>query len=286
METQIQSEGEPIPRSTIFVATKSDRRERFLRELLEPLRFKVERISAGEPKTEDPVVAANGKVNSALRDPKVQELRRKGSRAIGVIAADVRTRPLIIRGTEVERTLSLGKPTSEHEVMKNFERMGRTTNSYCTIVTGTSLDWTFDKNRKRISPPSTTTMVYLDREKIAQFGTPEGFLKYKEAYYRHYSLKDYGFDKEHPIPPLTEIAAGFSTGVMLSLGAVTQIDETPRGDPDNFPKVAKRTLFSALYGFSPKVLERLRSDAQDFIDRWPPLDRITQHALAGASAQA
>lgn len=282
-------EAEKIPPKLYIYAGSSGRRELFLIQAFPfPNTVIVQQIKTPEPEIEDVVAIANWKIEQVSKLETAQTRLRQNPNGI-IISADVKNRSLILLDTDLgtsatepkpEHSESLGKPKSEEEVRSNFNRMARTKDPYYTAEAGTVID-----SRKGRFKNLVAITIHLDRRKMQEFSSVQGFERYKQAFRNFYSSDIYASNGLEPAE-LIEIAGGFSLGVLLSLGAVTAIDGTPKGDP-KFRHVVKRALYHVLIGFDIGLLRKhLRPDIERVIDTDAWLGNVTSHAMGETSAQA
>ena len=285
-------EPEPQPDSVIIGVTTSPRRQHYLRSLAVFSHHQVMFAKGPNPELDHPDMfqVAKHKVDFVL-DPENPENKVEAfSSGSGnfVIAADVRTRPLVLHGSDVNQRLvpdrppsaiSLGKPESLEDVRRTLVKMDRAIkegkDGYYEIETGTYL-------RARgglINGTHDSVTAVLDTDLIRHFSTPKGFTQYVEGFYRFYSTED---TQHLGIPKLTDVAGGLSLGTLLKLGAIKYLDGISRDDP-RFRTAVKMALNKALFGFNPGVMKQISPDIQRFIDSYPLLETATEIALAKAA---
>ncbi len=287
-----RKEPEPRPDSVIIGVTTSPRRQHYLSALADFSHLQVMFVKGPNPELDHPDMfqVAKHKVDFVLDPENPENKVDVFSSGPGnfVIAADARTRPLVLHGSDVNQRLvpdrppsavSLGKPESLEDVRRTLIRMGRAirdgNEGYYEIETGTYL-------RGRgglINGTHDSVTAVLDTDLIGHFSTPRGFTEYVEGFYRFYSAEN----AQHlGIPRLTDVAGGLSLGTLLSLGAVRSLNGIERDNP-RFRDGVKMALNKALFGFNPGVMKQITPDLQKFIDSYPLLETATGIALAKAA---
>lgn len=241
----------------------------------------------------DMVQVAKHKVDFAL-DPENPENKREtfiSGPSNLIIAADVRTRPLVLHGSDRNQRLvpdrpatavSLGKPESLENIRRTLLRMDRATekgkkDGYYVIEAGTYIRG----HKTRNGIPDSVTAV-LDTRMIEYFSTPSGFTEYVDGFYRFYQAEAYAQSMgstTHAIPKITDVAGGLSLGTLLSLGAIKSLNGIERND-SRFGFAVKSSLSKALFGFNAGVMKKITPDIQKFIDAYPLLQISTDLALA------
>lgn len=282
----VRRERERGPSLVVIGITTSLRRQDFLKSLFPNPHHRV--IFADGPNPEllddDIVKVARHKVDTRL-DPETPGNVREsyiGARNSCVIAADVRTRPLLLESSAVGQrlvpdrqptTISLGKPKSLEDIRRTLGQMARAGEKgdvcYYGVETGTYLR---KKGTTPQSAPDSTT-AYLDKDRIAYYSTPRGFVDYVRGFHEFYSVEG------SETPNITDIAGGLSLGTLLSRGAVLSIDGIAATD-SGFRGAVKIALHKVLFGFNIGILRRLKPNIREFIDGYGLLERYTSLAMA------
>ena len=184
-------EAERIPAGLYIYAGSSQRRELFLLQVFpSPNTLIPQRIVPDEPQIDNVVAIADWKVDQVLKLATTMTRLSQNPDAI-IISADVKNRSLILletdlgtsaRGEQPEHAESLGKPGSDEDVRTNFNRMGRTKDPYYTAEVGTVIHSRKGRDKNRF--PIT---IHLDRGKMQEFATIEGFERYQQAFQNFYS---------------------------------------------------------------------------------------------------
>lgn len=279
---------EPHPDSVIIGVTTSPRRQHYLLSLATHLNYRVMFVRGPNPELDHPdmVQVAKHKADFVLSpsnpDQRIADFAKSPNNF--VIAADVRTRPLVLHSSDVGQRLipdrpatavSLGKPQTFEDVRKTLGKMTRAAeqhkDGYYEVETGTYI---IGRGSRNGNPDSVTAV--LDTDLIRHFSSPRGFTDYVEGFYRFYSAEQI---QGLGVPKLTDVAGGLSLGTLLSLGAVKSLDGIGRED-SGFRDAVKSALNKALFGFNPGVMKQIAPNIAEFINSYPLLEAVTQQALA------
>lgn len=285
-------ESEPRPKSVIIGVTTSPRRQHYLTSLAAFSDYRVMFVKGPNPELDHPDMAlvARHKTDFVLSptNPDNRITSFTNNPVSFVIAADVRTRPLVLHSSDIDQRLvpdrppsaiSLGKPQSVEDVRRTLIKMTRATrdgenDGYYEIETGTYI-----LGRRTRNGTHDSVTAVLDNDLIRYFSTPRGFTDYIAGFYSFYSAEEV---QGLGIPRLTDVAGGLSLGTLLSLGAVKSLDGVERDDPAFRPAV-KKALNKALFGFNPGVMKQITPNIQGFIDTYPLLEAVTNQALVKAA---
>ncbi len=284
----LRRERDPHPDSVIIGVTTSPRRQDYLRSLALFAGYRTMFVSGPNPELDHPdmVQVAKHKAEYVLSpaNPNHQIAEFAKSPSSFVIAADVRTRPLILHSSDVDQRLtpdrpavaiSLGKPQTPEDVRHTLGKMSRAAKrheqSYYEVESGTYI---IGRGSRSGTPDSVTAV--LDSDLIQYFSTNKGFSEYLQGFFRFYSTEEIrGLGK----PKLTDVAGGLSLGTLLSLGAVKNLDGIEREDP-RFRNAVKSALNKALFGFNSSVMKQIVPNIADFVDSYPLLEAATNLAVS------
>lgn len=281
-------EPEPRPDSVIIGVTTSPRRQHYLLSLATFSGHRTMFVKGPNPELDHPdmVQVAKHKADFVLSLSNPDQRIAKFAKSTNnfVIAADVRTRPLVLHSSDVGQRLipdrpatavSLGKPQTLEDVRRTLGKMARATeqhrDGYYEVETGTYI---IGRGSRNGNPDSVTAV--LDTNLIRHFSSPQGFTDYVEGFYRFYSAEQI---QGLGVPKLTDVAGGLSLGTLLSLNAVKSLDGIGRDDP-KFRSAVKSALNKALFGFNPGVMKQIAPNIAEFIGSYPLLEAATSQALA------
>jgi len=276
----------------VYYAGRSQRRLMFLDDYfptLDPKRPMVERIDGGpEDNTLSAIQIVKGKNDFTAKQIPAEMLRKKNGNVIS-IAADVRTTiPVFNPKSGVVTTENLGKPNHIEDVRAVFQKMSAAAtkmedNPYYLLDIGSE---SANYNTRQRLPQNITTYIELNPEKIAYFATKEGFAKYCREMQSVFANPAYLPNGE---TNLTNISGGIDLVTLLRLGAVTKIiidDEKPGCKPgdEGFAALAKRAIYDAYISILPDTLRPYLADPEDAIEKWEPLQKLTDLALIEKAA--
>ncbi len=287
-------EPEPQPDSVIIGVTTSPRRQHYLKSFTANTNYQVMFVTGPDPELnhQSMIEIARHKAEFVLdaQNPNNQIGVFTGGPSSFVLAADVRTRPLVLRPSSTGQrlvpdrepeTISLGKPRNLEEIRSNLGLMARVRKAgkeaYYEVEAGTAL-----RGRGSFDAASDSVTAIFDRDLIRYLATPRGFVQYVEAFYRFYSAEAYaqniGSKSQPAIPDITAVAGGLSAGTFLSLGAVLSINGIEKDTP-GFEHAVRNMLQTALHGFNEGVLKKIRPDIKKFNLTYPLLQIATELAL-------
>lgn len=289
-------ERDPRPDSVIIGVTTSPRRQHYLRSLLSDTNYQVMFIKGPDPESDHPSIVeiARHKVDYVLdtENPNNKLEAFISTSSNFVIAADVRTKPLVLKPSSIGQrlvpdrdpeTISLGKPHSLEAIRSNLGLMARVRKTekqaYYEVETGTFLRGRGTRGGNGAADSSTAV---LDLEYLQYLATPQGFKEYVAGYYRFYSAEAYaqsmGNVLQTEVPDITTVAGGLSIGTFLSLGAVLSINGIEK-DKSEFERAVSEMLHNALFGFNKGVLKKIRPDIKKFVESYRLLQIATEIAL-------
>lgn len=279
-ERPSRSETPKFPPLEVITRTTSPRRTYFLRYFFPDALHRCQ-FGGPEPKIYDTVQISRGKIDfdrKSLPKPRTQPRISRLE-----LSADTQTSTLSVNNSGTTFLETHGKPQNPQDVLTVFQKMRDASeisgmDPYYIVTSGSSAVISGPKRERAIIRDIVATQVYLDKEKVKELATPQGFTGYLEALNRFYSSPAYleGLYKKSQI---TDISGGMSISTLTKLGIVTSIDSVPR-QAEDFEDTFRRALFNATVGFSPIVLRNFEPQPTQKIDNWPWLHRVSQAALS------
>lgn len=278
-----EAENPPI----IYYAGKSLKRIAFLQRMAAAQGKILLSVGGGlEDNDLKPEQIATGKIEHALALlGKSGEIDLNSRTKIILIAADVQVHSPTLKPDGKTASRASGKLKELYEVRHVFQGM---TDSARTI--GDKRDHRYlieagSESRTMVGAQIIETKkdtnyfhIALEQQAVAFFATPEGAEQYLDELSRFLRSPQYlSNGVEEPGSP-TEISGGLDLAVLKKLGAVRKINQTPRESPD-FERVFGSAIFAAYIGFDASVLEQISPNAQQLIDQWPWLQKVTDYAM-------
>lgn len=279
-ERPSRSETPKFPHLEVITRTTSPRRTYFLRyffpEALHRCHF-----GGPEPRILDTVQISRGKIDFDRRSlpkpvtqPRIPRIE---------LSADTQTSTLSINNSGTAFLETHGKPQDPQEVLGIFQRMRDASeisgmDPYYIVNSGSSAVISGPKRERATIRDFVATHVYLDKERVRELATDEGFENYLDELNKFYSSPAY-LEGLHKKTQIIDIAGGMSLSTLTKLGVVTSIDSIPR-QAEEFGDTFRKALFNATVGFSPVVLRSFEPQPTQKIDSWPWLHRVSQAALS------
>lgn len=208
------------------------------------------------------------------------------------IAGDVRNGPFRKNEYGIGDTQSIAKPKALDEVKEVFFSMldaatapdENHSTPYYALRAGSGVLIDEPDQDTYLNSRYHTTTIMLNPMMIDHLSTDAGFEKYlAECEKLHTSdLYEEVGKKKKPEGEsmLLHIAGGIELGVLVRMGVVTEIDDVKTSDPQ-FREKLNETLYFALVGISPKVLDSVDPQASARLKNWDWMNKMTDYAIEG-----
>lgn len=280
----------PLRIDVLAVVSESHRRKTAVEDIVG---IPVITVPGGpEDQLADPIDIAKQKLNFGR-----MLLRERGvirpNQTIGMVAADVISRPMGTNRYDVvvaKRTL---KPRDPRDILGIFEELSHTyhnsstnkkTDPFYLIEAGSGFESHPGNPNENAYVPGITT-VTLDPRMVDFFATDEGFNRYVQEFNHFHQSEIYLNNGRHTPVDITSAAGGLSIPVFMRLGAIKDVDHAPIEAPEFEERLAHASYMS-LVGIHPAVLKNLRPDAEQRIRSLPWISTVTDYAMGRINVQA